>query len=320
MTGINTLNNVAKSWAGASQAVVNAVKNASARTGVDFNYLMAKARQESSFDPHAKAKTSSATGLFQFIDSTWLSAVKEHGAKFGLGDVAAKIDASGKVADATTRQQILKLRENPEVAANLTAAMTKDNADFLSTSLGGKVGENELYLAHFMGLGGANKFLKARLDNPMQPAADLFPSAAAANKNVFYDAGGRKRSLDQVYDFLAQKIDHPRMDAKPVVNSVIAVQQMAQQPTLFDTATHSGQGGLLLSPDIAASQGLDVGQMAHRRMLETLISGMDGFGFGENKETKTVRSGNLLSPYTSMILASMQMPGEGENNNLAVFG
>jgi hypothetical protein len=89
---------------------------------------------------------------------------------------------------------------------------------------------------------------------------------------------------------------------------------------MFDTAIHSGQGGLLLSPDIAASQGLDVGQMAHRRMLETLISGMDGFGFGESKETKTVRSGNLLSPYTSMILASMQMPGEGENKNLAVFG
>jgi hypothetical protein len=317
MTGINTLNNVAKSWAGASQAVISAVKNASVRTGVDFNYLMAKARQESSFNPAAKAKTSSATGLFQFIDSTWLSAVKEHGAKFGMGDIAAKIDASGKVADATTRQQILKLRENPEVAANLTAAMTKDNADFLSTSLGGKVGENELYLAHFMGLGGANKFLKARLDNPMQPAADLFPAAASANRNVFYDTGGRKRSLDQVYDFLAQKIDHPGNDTKPVVNSVVAVQQMVQQPELFDTA--SGKG-MLLSPDIAASQGLDVGQMAHRRMLETLISGMDGFGFAKDTETKTVRSGNLLSPYTAMIMASMQVPGEGENKNLAVFG
>jgi soluble lytic murein transglycosylase-like protein len=56
MTGINTLNNVAKSWAGASQAVVSAVKNASARTGVDFNYLMAKARQESSFDPTLRRK------------------------------------------------------------------------------------------------------------------------------------------------------------------------------------------------------------------------------------------------------------------------
>jgi hypothetical protein len=317
MTGLNTLNNAVQRWAGASQAVVSAVKNASARTGVSFDYLMSKARQESSFDTHAKAKTSSATGLFQFIDSTWLSAVREHGAKFGLGDIAAKIDASGKVADAQTKQQILKLRENPEVAANLTAAMTKDNADFLSTSLGGKVGENELYLAHFMGLGGANKFLKARMDNPSQAAADLFPSAAAANKNVFYDTSGRKRSLDQVYDFFAQKITTTTGADKPVVDSVVAIQQIKQdQPLMFSAAG----SGFVISPDIAASQGLTVGQTAQRQMLETLLSGMDGFGFGESKETKTVRTGNLLSPYTSMILASMQMPGEGDRQNSALFG
>jgi len=62
--------------AGASQEVIGAIKHASQKTGVDFDYLVNQARTESSFRPDVKASTSSATGLYQFLDQTWLGTVK----------------------------------------------------------------------------------------------------------------------------------------------------------------------------------------------------------------------------------------------------
>ena len=65
-------------------AVEGALRNASQATGVDFDFLVRTARRESSFNPSAKAPTSSAAGLFQFVEQTWLATVKQHGAKHGL--------------------------------------------------------------------------------------------------------------------------------------------------------------------------------------------------------------------------------------------
>ena len=55
---------------GVSREVVDAIRDASKRSGVDFKFMLAKAQTESSFDPSAKARTSSASGLYQFIEST----------------------------------------------------------------------------------------------------------------------------------------------------------------------------------------------------------------------------------------------------------
>src|SRR5689334_1446103 len=100
----------------ASPDVANAIQKASARTGVDFKYLVAQAGQESSFKPDAKASTSSAQGLYQFIESTWLNMVRDKGAQHGLGDFAGMIEgdaSSPRVADPTARRQILSLRNDP---------------------------------------------------------------------------------------------------------------------------------------------------------------------------------------------------------------
>jgi len=61
-----------------------AFQSASNSTGTSFDYLVKTAARESSFNPSAKAKTSSATGLFQFIESTWLETMKEAGPRHGL--------------------------------------------------------------------------------------------------------------------------------------------------------------------------------------------------------------------------------------------
>src|SRR5215218_3206304 len=52
-------------------------------TGVDPAYMMALADKESSLLPHNKAQTSSAEGLFQFVEGTWLEVLRRYGPKHG---------------------------------------------------------------------------------------------------------------------------------------------------------------------------------------------------------------------------------------------
>lgn len=192
----------------APRPVLQAIEKASLSTGVDFAYLVGKAAAESSFNPKAKAKTSSATGLYQFIDKTWLTMVKKYGEKYGLGDYAAKIDDSGRVKNASVRREILALRRDPEKSAMLAAEFAKENKEVLDQTWGGDVGATELYLAHFLGAGGAAAFLKARDDNPLQTGADVFPQAALSNRNVFYNSKtGQARSLEEIYAFFDHKFE-----------------------------------------------------------------------------------------------------------------
>src|SRR3989304_6915423 len=146
----------------ASKQVINAVERAAARTGADFPFLREKAAAESGFAPAARSKSSTATGLFQFIEGTWLQMVKEHGAKYGLGRLAARIEVKdGKpcVDDCAVKDEILNLRQNPEIAALMAGEFSAANKQYLETRTGGDVGAAELYLAHFMGAGGAGEFL-----------------------------------------------------------------------------------------------------------------------------------------------------------------
>src|SRR3982751_6288195 len=196
----NTLNNNGLSALARQAAphVLNAIKRASAATGVSFAYMMQKASAESSFDTHAKSRTSSATGLYQFIESTWLNMVKKYGDKCGLSRYAACIDDNGRVADPAMKKEILALRKNPEAAAMMAAEFTAENKAYLRDQLGphAKIGPTELYLAHFFGAGGATAFMKEMKENPLQQASDLFPKAAGANRAVFNDSKtGAPRTL-----------------------------------------------------------------------------------------------------------------------------
>jgi len=173
--------------------ITNALQKASVVTGVDFQYLMDTAARESGFRPSVKAPTSSASGLFQFIESTWLQMVKEHGNEFNLGEQAKLISKtkSGKyiVEDASKRREILNLRNDPDVAALMAGAFTKLNATHMEQTLSRKPTSGELYIAHFLGAGNGGKLVKAATVNPSMKAADLFPSAARSNKSLFYRRG-----------------------------------------------------------------------------------------------------------------------------------
>ncbi|MEZ5878217.1 MAG: transglycosylase SLT domain-containing protein [Tepidamorphaceae bacterium] len=191
--------------------VMSALATASERTGIGFDYLMKTAARESAFNPSAKAPSSSATGLFQFIDSTWLGVVRENGSRFGLNEEAAAIEPAGRgkfrVSDPQMRSHIMALRKDPEVAALMAGAFTEDNADYLRKAIGRDPSEGELYIAHFLGAGGAAKMIELAETSPDEKAASHFPAAAQANRSIFYKRGGA-RSISDVYDNLVAKHEH----------------------------------------------------------------------------------------------------------------
>jgi hypothetical protein len=197
--------------AAAGAPVISDIRQASSTTKVDFGLLMAEAEQESGFRADAKASGSSATGLFQFISGTWLGLVQRFGEKYGLGALARQIgtDSAGRpvVPDAMARQRILDLRRDPKLSAALAAEQARLNQRSLEAALGRPPGNAELYLAHFLGAGGAVTFLKSAALGGSAAAADLMPGAAAANRGVFFDASGRARSLREIYQLFSDRID-----------------------------------------------------------------------------------------------------------------
>jgi len=197
--------------AGTTGRVQQAIATASRRTGVDFAYLMGQARIESSMNPTARAGTSSATGLYQFIDQSWLAIVNDHGAKYGMGWASDAIQKSGSgryyVADPALRQQILDLRNHPETASVMAAELASDNRAYLEQRIGRPAQAVDLYLAHFLGAGGAAKFLNTMAYAPDTAGASLFPDAARANRGIFYDRQGNARSLAAIRDQFAAKLN-----------------------------------------------------------------------------------------------------------------
>lgn len=277
--------------------VMSAIQQASARSGVDFSYLLNKAAQESSLDATAKARSSSATGLYQFIDQTWLKTIKQHGADYGLSEMADKItiDSTGtaRVANTDDRKAILALRNNPEVSANMAAELAKTNKESLERTVSGKVGATELYMAHFLGAGGATAFLKTMQVSPDAKAADILPKAASANQNVFYDKEtGRARSLSEVYTRFAQKFDRA-----PDINAMTRMAEAAEGK-LTQLASNNGTTNQTPAP-ILAPQGSTTPQMSRRS-----YAALDG--------NMTVSNGIQLtrqteSTFTTMMLAQMDM-------------
>jgi hypothetical protein len=186
------------------------IKQAATSSGTSFEYLLTTAKLESDFNPTAGASTSSAHGLFQFLDQTWLATVKEAGSQFGYGNYADQItkssDGTYSVADPAVRRAIIQLRDDPTVASAIAGALTQSNSFKLTGLLGRRPNDGELYLAHFLGVGGAAKLIANAEENPQASAARLFPNAAAANRSIFYDrTSGRARSASEVYALLQQR-------------------------------------------------------------------------------------------------------------------
>ncbi len=182
-----------------------AIARAAQRTGVDFDYLLAQARIESSLDPKARAGTSSAAGLYQFTNATWFDTLERHGAANGLGWAQAAI-AGGQLRDPAMRAEIMALRHDPDASALMAAELASDNSAMLTPLLGRAPDPAELYAAHFLGASGAAQFLSALNTDPGQSAALLLPKAAGANRGIFYERSGAPRSVGEMMELLRGKV------------------------------------------------------------------------------------------------------------------
>lgn len=129
--------------------------NAAARTaggagdGIEA-YLAAARRQESSGNANARNPRSSASGLYQFTDSTWLATYKAVFPGSGLPDPA-----------------ILARKGNVELQDRLMRRFTEANGQWLQRG-GFEADPGNLYVVHHLGQGGANTVLRAAPDMPIE--------------------------------------------------------------------------------------------------------------------------------------------------------
>ena len=179
-----------------------AIQRASTATGVDFSFLIGTARRESAFNPSAHARTSSAAGLFQFVDQTWLATLKLHGAKYGYARYAGLIQqgADGRyfVQGAEARKAVMDLRLDPHAASLMAGELASDHAAYLRGRMGRDPTAGELYAAHVLGSKGSAKLIDTARSNPSVTAASVFPDEAGSNHGLFYH-DGRAISVGELY-------------------------------------------------------------------------------------------------------------------------
>src|SRR3954447_25375250 len=171
-------------------------------TGVDPAYLMALADKESSLLPDNKARTSSAEGLFQFIEGSWLEVLRRYGPKHGYAAEAEAIqivESRPVVSDPKQREVILRLRRDPYLSGLMTGEMINTHRQILAGKVARDPSFGELYMAHFLGVHGAKRFMDLLSERPEKRASKAFPRAAKANRSLFYasktDAPRKRKAL-----------------------------------------------------------------------------------------------------------------------------
>jgi hypothetical protein len=193
------------------QSIVERVVKAAQTTEMDPALLMAIADKESNFSSTAKARTSSASGLFQFVEKTWFKAMKTFGWRHGHGETAAAIVSDeGPRVSGQKRAQILNLRNDPYLSAALAAEMLKKDSARIAEKIGRPLTSGETYLIHFLGPDDAERFMKTMEEAPHTSAAALLPRPARANKPIFYEQQGRRlkvRSVREVHEAFETMMD-----------------------------------------------------------------------------------------------------------------
>jgi hypothetical protein len=204
-----------------STVVAGAIRKAAQATGTSFDYLLATARVESGLDAGVTTRSSTAGGLFQFLDQTWLETLKQAGSAFGYRNYADAISrtASGRyvVGDPKLRDEIMRLRRDPTANALMGGVFTRENLAVLSSQLGRRPSESELYIGHFFGPYSAAKAIATAKANPGANAVGIFPAAARANRSVFFDKQGHARNIAEVCTKLARRYQAARAETGGLV-------------------------------------------------------------------------------------------------------
>lgn len=167
-------------------ALKETITAASSMAQVNVKTMAVFAAVESGFRPHAEAKSTTATGLYQFTQDTWTRLIARYGNYYGIKSDTPMTDA----------------RAN----ALLAAEFLKHNESQIKTVKKGAINNTDLYLAHLLGTSGAKRFIRAQNDKPNQKAATLFRTAAKNNAALFYDEDAKARTLAGVYRHITRML------------------------------------------------------------------------------------------------------------------
>jgi len=198
------------------------IQSAARKANVSGSFLETLARVESGVSPGERSATSSAAGLYQFIEATWLDLLQRHGPKHGLvsADTLTPFqDSSGRIryafSSAAERTALLNLRHDVRASSLMAAEFTRENADKMRAELGRTPQAVELYFYHFLGAADARRFLELQRSTPEVSAAGYFARVAEANRPVFFRSGGAPRSVGEIYDLFAAKFTGPDVQDPP---------------------------------------------------------------------------------------------------------
>lgn len=166
-----------------AKEVKEEIKKYAKEAGIDPSMAQTFAAVESDFRVNARASGpgQTAQGPFGFIRTTWREQMGKHASKYGLPN-----DASPSDVKASTL---------------MFSEYLKSNLNFLKST---KPNPNltDAYLTHFLGAGGARKFLNA---DGNSIGAEILPDAAKNNKAIFYQ-NGKALTVSQIYQRLSQKL------------------------------------------------------------------------------------------------------------------
>jgi len=152
---------------------------------IDPEYYKILAMVESNNNPNAKASTSSATGLYQFTEGTWLGLTDQLGLDYTLED-----------------------RKDPIKSKEVVEAFTKQNKNYLTKKLGKEPNNTELYLSHFLGMGGSSKLLSKLSEDPNATIDTVATRAQIeANKKIFLNKDGSFKRTKDIYNWAAGKFN-----------------------------------------------------------------------------------------------------------------
>jgi hypothetical protein len=280
------------------QAVGATIQRAADATGADFSFLMRTAGRESGYNPAAHASSSSAAGLFQFVEQTWLGALKRHGAKHGYGGYADLIHEAGDgrlSVSGDAKKTVMALRMDPRAASLMAGELASDNSAYLKGRVGRDPTAGELYIAHFLGAKGSGDLIEAAQARPGATAAALFPDAAAANPAIFY-RDGHAASVSEVYA------------------SLTGGHAAAAAPLQAQAEPQTGQ--VFLHRDVEAR----LARLEQERELADMIMGVDpgentAFGFGLPKSGSSGGLANSMFSTEMLTLLSQARQGPGSGSS-----
>ena len=196
-------------------ALIDALFTATQETGVSFELMAIKAMIESNLGANTIAAKSTARGVFQYIDSTWLSLIKRHGKHIGYASYADALEYDPKTKRYNTyknasisHEDILNLRDDAKASALIKAYQIIDEQAVLKEYKEGNAPTiTDHYIMHMLGLPLSRTFYRLKNSNsPILPANlknGMFSQAIALNPYFFYDKNKNALSAPQIYERFA---------------------------------------------------------------------------------------------------------------------